>query len=467
MNFSTEYNLVMQSKVVSQGSENPRSVAGLGARRSITSALFFAILLPIIAGAAILFKQALTVPFQDDYDAVIAYATDYNQLSALKAKVLFIAAAQHNEYKLVFEHSIVALEMEFTHHLNFAFLVVLGNLFLLPIGYLLWRMSEEDESRRDLDQRLLKFLPVSLLFFGLSYWENLNWAMTGLQNTPVILFSLLAIYFLASRKMPLTRSRLVVACLAAAFAAFTSANGFFLGPIGLWILLERRAFGKALAWCGSFVLPFVAYRYHYVSSEIVKLVHYRITRPLFFLSFLGCVIPFRWPAVLLGLAVLAIVALAVRSHFDRTNPVAFYFMVWILITGSLAAWVRGALGFTTASRYSIYSCLSLIFCYLFLAQYLPGRFRSFDRRRFSIGSVVIAAAICIGADVAAYKNLQERRRMVLAGIELYRANPEINSPMTNPEVERAFKKEKGFEQVTLTRAIKDGVYTLPPQQAIP
>ena len=35
---------------------------------------------------------------------------------------MYIATAQSNEYKLGFEHLIVASEVELTRHLNFAFL---------------------------------------------------------------------------------------------------------------------------------------------------------------------------------------------------------------------------------------------------------------------------------------------------------------------------------------------------------
>ena len=34
--------------------------------------------------------------------------------------------------------------------------------------------------------RLRVFLPVTPLFFSLSYWEHLNCAMSGLGNIPII-----------------------------------------------------------------------------------------------------------------------------------------------------------------------------------------------------------------------------------------------------------------------------------------
>ena len=433
---------------------------------SITFLSLLAALLPALVGYGILYRQALPLPYQDDYAVILAFATDYDQLPTFKAKVFDIATEQTNEYKLGFTHFIVASELELTHHVNFAFLTGLGNLFLLPIGYLLWLTYQEDE--KDLGRRLLAFLPISLLFFSLTYWENLNWATTDLQNIPVVFFSLLAIYLLfPGRSFAPTRARLLLACLAAALAACTSANGFLLGPVGLLILLPRRAYGAAVAWCASFAAPLAAYLYHYRIPVHATNSAFYITRPLFFLAFLGCgAIPFRWPAAVLGMVVLAIFWLSIRSRFDQTHPVAFYFVVWILATACLVAWVRGAAGFTIGSRYSIYSILLLIFCYSFLGQYLPDRSPAFDRRRFRTICTVLAFCLCLLADVHAYRKLGQRRRMVLSGIELYRADPLVHSPMVDANLLRGFPEEAPWEQGALTRAIQRHIYVLPPKQEI-
>ena len=449
----------MQSEVGGQGSEPIHDFGNLSARPGIIFLLVFAVLFPAMAALGILYQESPSVPYQDDYGTILAFAAGYQQLPTLKAKLLHIATEQSNEYKLGFEHLVVASEMELTRHLNFAFLIALGDLFLLPIGFLLWLTYQREELALSL--RLLEFLPISLLFFALTYWENLNWAMTGLQNTPVILFSLLAIYLLAS-----ARPRLLFACLAAALAAFSSANGFLLGPVGLLILFARRDYARSLVWCASFALPLAAYLYHYTPAVHVMHLFFYVTRPLFFLAFLGCAVPFRWPAALLGLVLLAIFLLAVRSRFDRTNPVAFYFTVWVVATALLVAWVRGAVAFTVASRYSIYSNLMLIFCYAFLARYLYSRSSRFNSRRYYVTSVAIAAAICFMADLNAYKKLEARERMILSGIEFYRAQPSVNSPMVDPLVEETVPGEKAVEQAILTRAIQNHIYTLPPSQNI-
>jgi hypothetical protein len=318
----------MSLETTEQTGEN-RPVPNVTADPTITFLLVLLVLLPAVAALTVLYRQLLGAPYQDDYNTIVAFSVHYDQLPTLQKKILYIAAAQANEYKLGFEHSIVASEIELTHDLNFGFLNTLGDLFLLPLGYLLWRTYQEDKN--DLRQSLLAFLPISFLFFSLTYWENLNWVTTGLQNIPVIFFSLLAIYLLLPRNRaepPWTR--LSLACLAAALAAFTSANGFLLGPVGLLILLPRRAYARSLAWCASFVIPLAAYLYHYTRVVHPVMRTSYITRPLFFLAFLGCgAMPSRWPAAVLGVVIVGVLWLAVRSRFDRISPVAFYSTVWI------------------------------------------------------------------------------------------------------------------------------------------
>lgn len=70
------------------------------ARPMKTFLLLFVVLIPVIAALAILYRQALPVPYQDDYATVLSFAANYDQLPSFTAKALYIATAQSNEYKL-------------------------------------------------------------------------------------------------------------------------------------------------------------------------------------------------------------------------------------------------------------------------------------------------------------------------------------------------------------------------------
>lgn len=421
--------------------------------------LFIAVVLPAVVAFGILYRQRISVPYQDDYLVILAFADDYQHLHGFTEKILYVATAQTNDYKLGFLHFIVALQLELTGGLNFGVLIIVGNCLLLVIAYLLWRVYRRDGS--DLNQQLLEFIPVSLLFFSLVYWESLNWAMAGIQNLSVIMFSLLAIYFLNFRwtKSP-PFGALLLACCSAVLAAFSSANGFLLAAVGLFLLLRRHAVVRAGVWCAGFVLPLAAYRYHYIPFSVSVNIMHRGSyggKIAYFFGFLGCAIQQRWVAGFLGLFILALLLLATHFGFERTHPVPFYFSLWILLTAALVACLRQGI----ASRYSIYSLLLLISCYWFLAQYLPTRSAAFSRKRVYTVSIVLAAVLCLASDIVAYGHLRERRDMVLSGLENYRANPQVNTPLNNPETRQASPSEEGYERDTLNQAIAGHVYRLP------
>jgi hypothetical protein len=414
-----------------------------------------------VAAYAVLYRQRLSVPYHDDYGVILTFANEYSRLHGLTAKVLDIATTQNNDYKLGFVHFVVAMELEFTGHLNFAFLVTLGNILLLAIGCVLFRLY--CENGKPLNQNLFEFLPISLLLFSLTYWETVNWAMAGLQNFSVILFSLFALYLLIPTRTAsgiLSLPVLLLSSFSAMLAAFSSANGFLLAPVGLLLLIRRHTLVNAVVWCMSFLFPIVAYEYHYVPYHVSVNIMHRgsyLAKIAYYFAFLGCAIQQRWLAALLGFVIVAVLIFGIRCGFERTNPVATYFTVWILLTAAPVAWFRQGI----ASRYSIYSLLLLIFCYWFLTQYQSERLTVKGRKRFYIASIALAGALCIASDAAAYIRLGQRQRLVLSGIENYRSNTETNSPQMDPEIRASAAEEDEFERMTLSRAIAQHVYELP------
>lgn len=422
--------------------------------------LSLAILLPIMLQMAILYKEAFSAPFQDDYHAILEFGLTYNQMHGLAPKALFIASEQHNEYKLVFEHIVVATELSLWHRLDFRWLIALGDAFPLLIGCVLWWFCRSPDDRGLASW--YRFLPVSLIFFALTYWETLDWAMASLQNLPVVFFSLLSLYLIGPVARSGTAMRFVFACIAAALAASSSANGFLVLPVGLLALIPRRAYVKSAVWCLCFVLPLAAYLYRYKSYPHTVHRLWFLTRPLDFVSFLGGVLHFRWIATALGMLILIIVGLAARARYDRVQPVAYLWGAWIIATAMLVGWVRGSAGFISQpSRYSIYSEVMIVLCFQFLYRTLPERFSFFRRKSTYVLLVAISALVCFTADAVAFHKLQYRQRMVNKGFELYSENPAMNSPMIDPAVERMAPSEKDYERAILTQSIQSGLLTIP------
>jgi hypothetical protein len=438
-----------------------------GASPIVTALLAVAALAPAIAAFAILWRQAYAAPFQDDYSALLKFSGDFERLDSVKDKLLLIASAQHTEYKLVFEHSVVAAELALTHQLSFSFLQSLGDLFLLPIGWLLWLTYGGRE--KSVRARLIRFLPAGLLFFGLAYWETVDWAMAGLQNLPVVFFSLLSIYLLprwdgfADSQVSGARPGAPIdwawacACVAGALAAFSSANGFLVAVVGAWILLRSRKYWACAWWGASFVIPLVAYLYHYakVPRQVTGL--YYVARPLEVFAFLGMAAGSFWGALVAGFAIAVVILSALKSRYVRENPVGVYWTVWVLLSALPVAWVRGSTGVVIASRYSIYSCLMLVFCYAFLADRAATRTDGW-MRMFYLTALVLAFSFCVWKDTQACDKLGQRSAMIRAGMAHYKENPALNSPLIDAFVIKDVPGEDQFERQELSREIESGIY---------
>lgn len=434
---------------------------------SIARALVF---LPAALSCLLLYLLRLPFPYQDDFKALLAFAVRYDQAQGFAAKGMNIAATSYNHYHLIFQHLVVAAEVELTHGVNFGFLTGLGNLFLVGIALLLWFSFErelfEGEPQRD---KLIAFLPVSLLFFGLSYWETLNWAMAELQNLSVIFFALAALYLLVPRKTAEPgHGRVVLACVAACLSCCSSANGFLLAPVGVALLVSRRWYGRAGLWLLSFVLPLYAYQYHGAEAAVQYGFHAR--QIFYFVAFFGGALPSHLVAFVLGAVLLAVLVWAGRSGLSRLSPALFYLAMWIVLTGALVESVRGSL----ASRYSIYSVLLLICCYTFVLQVFkqraPAPIRlsgvAVSRRGFATGALVFALLFYVQADLRAFTQLRARRSMVVRGFRYYRLDPSTNSPQANPEVDLLFPDETPFELNMLKELAKDHLYTAPTEEEL-
>lgn len=348
------------------------------------TALSFA-LLPITVFYAMLFHEMRTVPMFDDYQAVISFVLKFKQLPSLGSKMLFIVAAQHDEYKLIFEHAIIAAQFALTGNISFGFLIVLGNLLVLGIAWLLWNNHFSNE--RDLTRRRILFLPICYLLFQLNYVENLDWAMCSLQTVPVLFFTFASLHLLLSDK----KWAFPMACLCAWLGCFSSSNAFLIAPIGLFVLVPRCNWRQVGAWTATFCVALGMYLYRYT----------RITRPNFdpnvalhqkigfYFSFLGSAVenmhhfPVKNGSVVLGVLTFVIFCHSIYTGFCRTHPFVFYSTGWVLITAILVAQVRSGLGLdmSLAVRYKIYSDLMLIFCYSYVVSRIDAPSTPLSRKR--------------------------------------------------------------------------------------
>lgn len=355
---------------------------------------------------------------------------------------------------------LLVAQLHLLHHINFSFLILVGNLLLLPILLVLWKVYFREE--KGLRRRLILFLPIPWIFFAMNYAETVDFAISGLQVLGVILLSVLALELLGRSMEEEGWSHFVPAMLVAGLACLTYANGFLLAPVGLLVLVLRRRYRRAVIWCAAFVVPLVPflYRYHSTSHFAVKDLPWT---PLFFLSFLGSAVFFLPLCLAVGAGIVIVYGLAVRNRYDRENPAAFMIATWILVNGAVVTFARVGIGLWSShsSRYRIYSDLLLIFCYGYVAPRVARRAMTRERtRRLYRFTLTAAVLFCVMADVYGCMFFKRRREELMIGMTQYKANPAVNSPMyfVLPGNESANAAGEEAARVILNRAIAAGVY---------
>ncbi|WP_236648781.1 hypothetical protein [Spirosoma sp. 209] len=177
-------------------------------------------------------QYAINIPKWDDH-ALRAFLFNTDQETTLSGK-LYQLFRQHNEHRIVYDRLITLLDYWLTGKLNYVHLMAIGNLSLvglLAVFYAVLGRSAGAASRNT----GLYAVPVALVLFNLSQWENMYWGMAALQNFSVVLWVLAAFYWLAYT------DRWGLAVGAAVLATLTSGNGLLVWPIGFALLLLRSA----------------------------------------------------------------------------------------------------------------------------------------------------------------------------------------------------------------------------------
>ena len=420
-------------------------------------------LLPIAAAYGIMARYAVDAPYIDDYPTILGFSLKYERLHGAGARLHYILADQWVEYKLVMIHLVSAALLGMTHHVSFSLLFWVGNLSLLPLLYVLWRsyfIGETDRVRR-----LVLFLPVAFLLFAMNYGEALDWTATALGYLGTLTLCLGAIELLAPGGNA-EGSRRGGACVCALVACLMAANGFLLLPIGLFLLVPRRAYGWAGVWCGMFGVALLPYFVSYTRNA--RFGHGSVLLiPAFFLAFLGSALQFIPLAAAVGVMVLAVVAEAVRRGFWRTHPAAMLGVGWLLVSAALAAVGRGRTGlaFSVVSRYRIYSDLLLIFCYGYLAERVRNKrwVSAGNRRRLYAAALVGAVLLCVHGEYQAANILRGRRELLLAGAAYFREAPGEHSPMHFgvAATDAGFAAQERDAREWVEAAEREGLYRLP------
>ena len=382
--------------------------------------------LPVVVFAWVWQQYAVNVPKWDDH-ALRAYLYFSDQETTLSGKI-YQLFRQHNEHRIVFDRIVAALDYRLFGKLSYMHLMVIGNLSLVGL------LAVFGAVLRQVGKSLLYLVPVSLLLFNLSHWENMFWGMAALQNFSVVLWVMLAIYLLSHT------SQWGLALASAVLATLTSGNGLLIWPLGFVLVLlrpvnvrssaigiNRLRVSPLIGWAVGAVIVIGLYFIGFKTPAGNPLLRGTATDLLKgWLAFTGAAAevlpvgsPLRASALLGGLMVgttLGLVAWGVLTHWAtitrllrrmrtsrrtgfgtaRTIPPTVLFF-WgcagfLLGTAAVVAWTRTGFGIDLliTSRYKIYSLTLLALLYVYAVALLPSQISRWAGVAGGLGSLLIA-----------------------------------------------------------------------------
>ncbi len=396
--------------------------------RSIAVLVFCIGLAPILWYFYLLDLLAINIPKWDDH-GLRAFIMRFQEAQSIPQYVDAFWR-QHNEHRIVYDRVVSIVDYTLTGHLNFVHLMWVGNLSLLFIVLVWWKVFQKSAG-------LLYLLPIPFLIFNLSQWENMYWGMAALQNFGVIAWVMCCLYALAYQ-LPLGLSISL-----AILTSITSTNGLLVWPIGLLILWLQSPRKKALIWLGVGILIWVLYFLHYEKTEQPthpvpnKIVAY--VRAVLLIA--GSVAEPLWPrkATLLVLSTgfiltltSAFILLKLTFTFfrKRTLTSTDYFIGSGLafVLGTTAIVALGRLGFDeatfTTSRYKVYTLLICVLVYSWLIVQSKGWVRT------GIGLAALAFSVLITwTSYSYFFDDSQRLQNQLTGIQFDFSNPVEVTPV--------------------------------------
>ncbi|MDQ1088827.1 hypothetical protein [Siphonobacter sp. SORGH_AS_1065] len=338
--------------------------------RSISLLVFGMGLVPILLYFYLLDSLAINIPKWDDH-GLRAFIMRFQEAQSLPQ---YIDAfwRQHNEHRIVYDRIVSLLDYVLTGHLNFVHLMWVGNLSLLFIVLVWYKVLKQSVG-------LLYVLPIPFLIFNLSQWENMYWGMAALQNFGVIAWVICCLYALAYQ-LPLG-----ICISLAILTSITSTNGLLIWPLGVIMLWLQSPKKKVFIWLGVGVLVWVLYFLHYEKTEQPthpvpnKIVAYVRAVLLILGSIAEPLYPRKSTLLVLGTGLILFVlsggillrlALKVFQKQSLTKVEYFLGSALAFVLGTTAIVAFGRLGFDentfTTSRYKVYTIVISLLVYTWL-----------------------------------------------------------------------------------------------------
>ncbi|WP_345080499.1 hypothetical protein [Nemorincola caseinilytica] len=340
-------------------------MSGSYLNRLKTPLWYIAIALPMLVCTYLVWRYATNMPRQDDYDAILDFTLSY-QRADLPTRVDLLLK-QHNEHRIVLSRLMFVLYYKTFGVINFRHIMMLSgvvlSLLFLNIAWFVKKAIPE--------HWMPCVLVTSMCVFDLNSYENMVFAMAGIQNFGVILaFTGSMLFYSMKNRWALAGAMpLQVLCI------LSSGNGILGAAILILYTIYTRDKVKMAAAATSLVLGVLVYYHEYVKLQTGAFTLDPTKFVPYFLQTLGAHFDRGrgiWGGAILVALLLWTVPIGKRLRIaPEVLPLVclglFVFAsvgVTSIFRGNVPMWTP------TASRYCIYSHLATLLGYVFLVIYV-------------------------------------------------------------------------------------------------
>lgn len=393
--------------------------------RSLTKniASFSLILIPIAFFWYIFNKYAINIPHWDDFAVRNSLISFFNTDSFVeKTKILF---AQHNEHRIFLTRFAVLLIYEIKGTLDLKCLMFLGNLSLVGILSLFYKISKK------YNFSLISIAPISFIIFTSGLYENVFWGMACIQNFGVIFLAFLTFYWLVFSFEKQHTKYFYFSILSCFLGVFTSYNGIIIPIIGLLILLFQQRKQAIFIWIGSCFILFTSYFYNFVKNpEKTSETDFSQPQQLLkgFFTTIGnaidssFILPDKHINLSMAVGVFLVILMAIFSYhvifkkYNLNNRTSDLFLLaclaFLAITcvGIVLARISLGFGILLTSKYKIYSVLILSIFYLVALRFIPKN----RKNNFIQLAIVVAIIFNIYTYISDYQSIRYLRQERIA-----------------------------------------------------
>ena len=367
-------------------------------------------LFPILVFFINLVIFSVNIPYNDDYP--VAYIFMFRFLDSRTWLEHFnILITSLNVHHQLFCKLINLLQYYLLGNVSVRLMQIIGNAGLLVIIWIYYRMFGLKTDK------IMFFVPAVFLFFQTGYSENSFFGVAALTNFYVMVFGYLSILILDKKSDKWVFAG--IAFFLSVFAYFTQENGILFLLTGIFLLLERKQWGKSAVWF-LMSLPVIFFYRNYTGGGFSDLnighagVSFAMPKInlLYFFYFIGNCFGAsfgnflsrmgggfidtvsRILPVIAGIIITAYFVFLGIIRYDRKNPALFAIFLFLILTAFGAMIQRGGdFGVEQAitSRYRVLTIQFIIIIYLSLAELLEGK--AWPKQFFTV-SLICSIVYC-------------------------------------------------------------------------